>query len=74
MVLSNPVASDMGRVALLESSSISVVVKTLVMASAGASCVNGDFDRLRKPISGDAVEHRSKRSCRFGAKSFNRRM
>lgn len=55
-------SSVMGRVALLESSAISVVVNLLVISAAGASVAKGLDDRLRSPTSGDAVEARIRRS------------
>lgn len=69
MVLS--ILSLIGRVALLASSASSVVVKTLVIVSAGTSVVRGAFDRLNRPMSGDTVEDTIRTSCRLGEKSFS---
>ena len=55
-------SSVIGSVALLESSAISVVVKALVMAAAGASVASGLDERLRSPTSGDAVDETIRRS------------
>jgi hypothetical protein len=66
--------SLIGRVALRESSAISVVVKTLTMDSAGLSEARGVLERVRRPISGDAVDERISTSCRLGGKSFSLEM
>lgn len=66
--------SVMGNVALLVSSASSVVVKTLVMAPARLSFEIGTLERVRRPISDDAVDDMIRRSCKFGAKSFKRRI
>lgn len=49
-------SSVIGRVARLESSAISVVVKTLVMSDAALSVVRGVLDLLSRPMSEDAVD------------------
>jgi hypothetical protein len=58
--------SVIGRVGLLVSSSIAVVVKTPVMESAGLSLARDFFDRLMSPTSVDAEDETSRRSCRSG--------
>lgn len=58
--------SVIGSVGRLVSSSISVVVKTPVMESAGLSLAKAFFDLLRSPTSVDAEEETSKRSCKSG--------
>lgn len=64
--------SATGNCALLESSNISVNVKTPVIFSAALSFVKGVFDLVNKPISVDAVLDTAIRSCKLGGKSFNR--
>lgn len=65
------IPSPMGRVARLESSASSVVVKTLVIFSAGMSLVKAFFDREANPISEKAVEENISKSWRLGGKSLS---
>jgi len=61
-----------GRAARRESSVISVKVNTPVTLSACLSLVSGTLDLLKSPISLEAVEETTSKSCRFGGKSRNR--
>lgn len=64
MVTESSIVSVMGSVGRLVSSKNSVVVKTLVMASAGLSWANGFFDLVKTPTSVEAVEDTMRRSCK----------
>jgi hypothetical protein len=64
---------DKGSCALAESLSISVIVKTPVILSAGLSFDNGTLDRVNKPISTEAVDVVMIKSCKFGGNSRRRR-
>jgi hypothetical protein len=66
-------SSLIGSCARLESSANSVVVKTLVIASAGLSLAKGVFDRDSKPTFSVAVDETKRRSWRFGGKSLSLR-
>lgn len=63
-------SSLIGSCARFESSASSVVVKTLVILSAGLSLARGVFDRVNSPMVSVAVEETISRSWRFGGKSL----
>lgn len=60
----------MGSWARRESSDNSVIVKTPV----GLLIASGVLERLKRPISVEAVDPTTSRSCRFGGKSRNLKM
>lgn len=73
----NPIADvlsipDNGSCALAESLSISVIVKTPVILSAGLSFDRGTLDLVNRPISTDAVDVVTIKSCKLGGNSRRR--
>jgi hypothetical protein len=72
MVMESSIVSVIGMTARLESSTISVVVKTLVIVSGGFSGSSGCLALDNIPRSCDAVDVTRRRSERSGAQSLSR--
>lgn len=67
-------SADRGSCALWESLSISVMVNTPVILSAGLSFDKGTLDRVNRPTSTEAVEVVIIKSCKLGGNSRRRKM